>query len=205
MKKPVQPAPFQPRRRAAIEEKDLIAHILSGEKDLYRELVEKNQVDLYRLCLAVLSNTHEAEDAAQTAFIKAYRSLGSFRMGSSFKTWITRIAINHCKDIIRKKRTRQFFSLNSMLETLKSLPETLISRQPEEPAEVPAIPRGAWETLSEAERAVLGLLKDKPDISYEEIARQLGLSLDSVKGKLKRARIKLRAYRDRLNPGTERE
>jgi RNA polymerase sigma-70 factor, ECF subfamily len=193
------------RRRAAIDEKDLIAHILSGDKDLYRVLVEKHQSDLYRLCLAVLSDTHEAEDAAQTAFIKAYGSLGSFRMGSSFKTWITRIAINHCKDVLRKKRQRRFFSLDSMLETLKSLPEILMSRQPEEPEEVPAVPPGAWEALSEGERAVLGLLKDKPDISYEEIARQLDLSLDSVKGKLKRARIKLRAHRDRLDPGMERE
>ena len=205
MKKPVQPAPFQPRRRAAIDEKDLIAHILSGDKDLYRVLVEKHQTDLFRLCLAVLSDPHEAEDAAQTAFIKAYGSLASFRMGSSFKTWITRIAINHCKDVLRKKRQRQFFSLDSILETLRALPESLVSRPAEEPVEAPLIPRGSWDVLSEGERAVLGLIKDRPDISYEEISRQLGLSLDSVKGKLKRARIKLRAYRDRLDPGTERE
>jgi len=193
------------RQSDSLADARLVRRVLAGDEPAFDELVRRHRESVLSVTRGVLDDWAEAEDAAQTAFIKAYGSLASFRMGSSFKTWITRIAINHCRDVLRKKKQRRFFSLDSMLETLKSLPEILVSRQSEEPGEVPSVPPGAWEALSEGERAVLDLIQDKPGISYEEISRQLGLSLDSVKGKLKRARVKLRAHRDRLNPGTERE
>jgi RNA polymerase sigma-70 factor (ECF subfamily) len=174
----------------------LIARILSGERDLYRELVEEHQADIYRLCRAVLADPHEAEEAAQTAFIKAYRSLASFRMGSSFRTWVTRIALNCCKDRLRQRKRRRFLSLDLVLKSFKRLPENLVNPVAGETEET-RIPRIGWEALSEGERAVLELLVSRPGIAYEQIGRELGLSLNSVKGRLKRARIKLRSLRDK--------
>jgi RNA polymerase sigma-70 factor (ECF subfamily) len=185
----------QDSRRSAIEERDLIQKILSGERDLYARLVERHQRNLYQLCLAILSNPHEAEEAAQVAFIKAYRALGSFHGDSSFRTWLTRIGLNHCRDLLRTRKKRRFLSLEILLEEGRKVPDALIERLPEPPEPLPVLTPEMLGSLSEGERKIVELVRDREGcISYEEIGKELGLSLDGVKGRLKRARAKLHQW-----------
>jgi RNA polymerase sigma-70 factor (ECF subfamily) len=185
----------QDSRRSAIEERDLIQKILSGERDLYARLVERHQRNLYQLCLAILSDPHEAEEAAQVAFIKAYRALGSFHGDSSFRTWLTRIGLNHCRDLLRTRKKRRFLSLEILLAEGRKVPDALIERLPEPPEPLPVLTPEMLGSLSEGERKIVELVRDREGcISYEEIGKELGLSLDGVKGRLKRARAKLHQW-----------
>lgn len=177
--------------RTVIEEKELINRILGGDKDLYGELVDRHKTGLFQLCLAVLRDPHEAEDAAQVVFIKAYRSLGTFRGGSTFRTWITRIGLNQCKDILRQKSRRKFLSLDFLLEGDHTVPAVLVSNPGMDLPEGPAVTPEMFKTLSEGERKILRLVQEREDLSYEEMGKELGLSLDGVKGRLKRARAKI--------------
>ncbi|HVZ80995.1 MAG TPA: RNA polymerase sigma factor [bacterium] len=178
--------------RAVIEESDLIRHILSGNRDLYAELVDRHGTYLYQLCLALLRDPHQAEEAAQEVLIKAYRSLSNFKGHSSFRTWVVRIGLNHCKDILRKRKNRRFLSLETLLEQGWPLSDERSSE--EGPRELPRVTAAMLEVLTEGEKDVLRLVEEKYDMSYEEMGRRLGLSLDGVKGRLKRARIKLRRF-----------
>ena len=179
----------------AIEERDLISQILKGDRDLYAQLVERHQRNLYQLCLAILSNPHEAEEAAQVAFIKAYGALGSFKGKASFCTWLTRIGLNHCRDVLRVRKKRRFLSLESLLEEGKRVPEALVEGLPEEPEALPALTPEILDSLSGGERKIVELIRDREGrISYEQMARELGLTLNGVKGKLKRARVKLQRW-----------
>ncbi len=154
--------------------------------------MRRHQDYAFRLCLALLRNRHDAEEAAQESFFKAYRALGRFQGRSSFRTWLTRICVNQCKDQLRRRRRRAARSLEAMAEAGEPLPASLVSAPQPEPA--PALPPEALERLSPGERRLLDLVREEEGISYQEMGRRLGLSLDGIKGRLKRAREKLRHF-----------
>ncbi len=175
----------------AIEESDLIRKILQGEKDLFADLVTRHETRVYRVLLGILGDPHQAEEAAQEVFVKAYRALGAFRGDAAFSTWITRIAINRGRDLLRRRKIRRIFSLDSILEDSPTLPEALIQQAPEGPPEGLARAQAILARLPEGEREVL-LLQEVEGLSYEEIAGVLKTSVDGVKGRLKRVRIRVR-------------
>ncbi len=90
----------------AISDQVLIQKIISGNDHAFRLLVEKYHNDLFRVIYAVLRDQKEAEDAAQEVFIKIYLSLPKYE-NQGFKTWITRIAVNHAIDLKRKRDRRK--------------------------------------------------------------------------------------------------
>lgn len=165
--------------------------MLSGDREAYGPLVERHQAQVFRLCLAILADVHDAQDCAQQAFIKAYRRLETFRGQAAFGTWLTRIAINQCKDRLRQRRRRRTLSLDAALESGAPLPEALVA-QPEATAEPRPVPAALLERLSPGERELVERLARDQDASYQDLGSALGLSVDSVKGRLKRARQKLR-------------
>lgn len=181
-----------PGDRIQEPESALIARIVAGDPDLYAELVRPHQGYAYRLCLSILRDHHDAEDAAAAAFFKAYRALPRFDGRSSFRTWLTRIAVNQCKDQLRRRRRQAARSLDAMAEAGAPLPSALVSSPA--PAAAPAIPLAALEALSPGERSLLDLVRDDDSLSYQDLALALGLSVDGVKGRLKRAREKLRHF-----------
>jgi RNA polymerase sigma-70 factor (ECF subfamily) len=185
-----------------IDEKELIAHILCGEKELFAELVCSHQAQVYQLCLAFLGDSHEAEEAAQTTFIRAYGSLARFQHNSSFRTWITRIGINHCKDVLKSRKRSKTVSLDNLLEDGTMLPRALVVEPMEEPNEGFSLPRGALDRLSKGERDVLKKAGEKASLDYQSIGLELGLSRDGVKGRLKRARLKVRSFLKRQGRGS---
>ena len=185
-------------RRDMIEESEIIKRVLAGDRDLYAELVRAHQAPLFQMCLAYLKDPHAAEEAAHVSFIKAYRNLASFRGGSAFRTWLTRIGINHCKDILKKHRRERTDSLDGMMQDLVRMPESLV-QPPEEPSSglQVQVPPAALALLSRGEREVFEAVARRPEAGYDEIGRELKLSRDGVKGRLKRAREKIQSYLSR--------
>jgi RNA polymerase sigma-70 factor (ECF subfamily) len=176
-----------------IDESDIIRRVLQGDRDLFAELVRAHQAPLFQMCLAYLKDPHAAEEAAHESFIKAFRNLGSFRGGSSFRTWLTRIGINHCKDILKKRRRDRTDSLDGLLEDALTTPGSLV-QQPEELPSDWKVPPAALALLSRGEREVFEAVAARPEAGYDEIGKQLKLSRDGVKGRLKRAREKIQSY-----------
>lgn len=103
-----------------MDEKDYIRKILAGDKESYRELVERYQTGLIIHCENILKSREEGEDVAQEAFIKAYENLGSFSSEkANFSTWLYRIATNACIDLLRKsKRKVHLKDIESHLEAV---------------------------------------------------------------------------------------
>lgn len=174
-----------------IDDSAIIQRVLDGDDEAYGDLVHRHQAQVYRLCLAILADVQEAEDASQAAFIKAFRRLGQFRFQAAFSTWLTRIAINECKDRRRHLRRRPTQSLDALLESGTRLPDSLIQAPVLATAPDP-LPLALLEQLSPNERELLGLLASDEDPSYQDLGRKLGLSVNSVKGRLKRMRQKIR-------------
>jgi RNA polymerase sigma-70 factor (ECF subfamily) len=85
---------------------ETIQAVLNGDVDRYAELVDKYQGPAIRLAFSFVGNNEDAKDVSQEAFVSAYRSLGRFRQGAKFSTWLYRIIVNECKDAY-KRRARQ--------------------------------------------------------------------------------------------------
>ena len=155
---------------------------LDPNQELER-LVLRYQQPLLRTCFLYLRDRALAEDAVQDTFLKAYRSLASFRGECSEKTWLMKIAINTCCDLRRAHRLRRI-----------------------DPCRIPDLLPQAAEPFTEAEEALVTQVMQLPrklrevillyyyqDMTVTEIAVSLGISQSSVSGRLKRAREKLRA------------
>ncbi len=146
------------------------------------DMVVRYQLPLLKLCYAYLHDEELAKDAVQETFIKAYRNLESFRETASEKTWLSRIAINTCKDL---HRTGWFRHMDRSV-TPDMFPDTAAPVKPEEmnlTAEIMKLPV----RLREA-----ALLCWFQGMTYDEAAEVLGISLQAVGSRLNRARKRLR-------------
>lgn len=185
------------------DDRKIIQNILSGDRDAYAGLVRKYQDRILSLCISMLTDAKEAEDAAQEAFTKAFYALPRFKGNSSFYTWLYRIASNHCLDIARKKGRHRAHSWEELLEEKGDEIEALVSHADDSAREDDAeLVREVLSRLSPDYRLIL-TLREIEGFSYEEIAAALDCSLDAVKGRLKRAREdfreKLRHLKDSEN------
>lgn len=164
---------------------------LPDDPRAFHLLVERHRGHVVSVAYRFLGNLHDAEEAAQEVFLKAYRGLPTFRCESSFSTWLYRIVINTCKNELRR-RSRRPTLLDPDLESLDFfLP-------PEPSAEDSALAheqndaiQGALDRLSANDREAL-ILRDVEDLSYQEIAQVLGISLSAAKMRVRRARLAFR-------------
>lgn len=176
---------------SAAAERELVAAAAGGRNDAFAELVRRNEAKIRSLCLAVLGNGADADDAAQESFLKAYAALSRFRSESRFSTWIYRIAYRHCLDRIRSKRSARIESLEALFERRGDRDSVFASAEgPISPEDKELVHR-ALALLSPDHRAILWM-KEGEGRRYDEIAESLGISLDGVKSKLYRAREALR-------------
>lgn len=152
-----------------------------------KRMVDEYQLPLLRLCWLYLHDRQLAEDAVQETFIKAARSLHSFRGESSEKTWLTRIAIRTCCDMRRSAWLRHIDSR----VTPDMLPEAAHPQQPED-LELSLAVMNLPDKLKEAI-----ILYYYHDMSTQEIALALGISQPTVSNRLKRAREKLKKQLER--------
>jgi RNA polymerase sigma-70 factor (ECF subfamily) len=199
------PRGAEPARPAEKAEADDIRLAIAGDRGAFDRLVLSCQDDVVNASSYYLGNDEDGVDVAQEAFLKAYRGLAGFRGGSSFKTWVLRIAINTARSFRARARARK---RGGGVLRLDDRPRGAGSED-DEPRQEPADPRPGItppallerKELKEAiERAILDLedearevivLRDIAGESYEAIAAALGAPLGTVKSRVHRARLEL--------------
>jgi RNA polymerase sigma-70 factor (ECF subfamily) len=191
------PNPHRLRSKIAQEdEHQLVAAAKSGDVTAFEELVSRYERKIFRLTMNITRNREDAEDAMQDAFLKSYSHLKTFQGDSRFYTWLVRIAANEALMRLRKRRPNQF-SLDEPIEG----DEDLMPRElqdwgpgPEQrfaQTEMREILSGVIEEL-EPDYRIVFVLRDIEELSTEETAASLGISIPAVKSRLLRARLKLR-------------
>ena len=166
-----------------IDEKDLLRRAEQGEQDAFRQLVEAYQAPVYRLALRMCGG-----DAAQEAFLAAWRGLPRFRGDSRLSTWLYRLTTNAAIDCLRReKRHRDTDDLEGVeLPDGGDTPQELAER-----SETQTAVRAALSALSEEHRQVL-LLRYMQELDYSEIAAALAVSEGTVKSRINRAKARLK-------------
>jgi len=185
-------------------ESEFIERVLAGEKDLFYELIRPYERGVFLAAASILGNDADAEDAAQEAFLKAYRNLDRFRQESKFSTWLIQIAINDARMKLRKDRRHLYKALDAGQEISEGeyIPIDFadwreIPSEALEQSELREALNKALNSLPEKYRTVL-ILRDVQQMSVAETAKVLGISEDNVKTRTSRARLQMR---DRLAPG----
>lgn len=181
----------------------LVKRAQSGDDEAFSSLVEIFEKFVYNTALRYLSATAQpteaADDIAQNSFIKAWRSLSSFRGECLFSTWLFRITANSARDYIRHKNRHQTVSLTSSEEDDDDnkewdVPVTSGDTVPESSLEKKELILGvrrAIEQLPEDQRAVV-VMRDIHELPYKTIADTLGIELGTVKSRLNRGRANLK-------------
>ncbi len=173
-------------------EENLVRKAQSGDSEAFAQLVQRHSADAYRTAFMVLRNRSEVEDVVQEAFFTCYCKIKSFRMDSSFKTWLYRIVVNLCYDRIRKAG-RESAALNKLSVNI-SIWNGDISRV-EEHIDL----REVISRLSPEHRLVLTLYYGM-DFGVKKVAEVLGIPVGTVKSRLHTARSLIR---ERLERGQE--
>ena len=185
-------------------ERELIDRVLAGEKEPFYELIRPYERGVFLAAASILGNRADAEDAAQEAFLKAYRNLDRFRQESKFSTWLIQIAINNARMKLRKERRHLYQAIDAGQETSEGnyIPTDFadwreIPSEALERSELREALNKALNSLTENYRIVL-ILRDVQQMSIAETAKALGISEENVKTRTSRARLQMR---DRLAPG----
>jgi RNA polymerase sigma-70 factor, ECF subfamily len=179
------------------DEGELVSRAQSGDNEAFAELVGRYQNKIYRLARNITQSNEDAEDVLQETFLKAYSHLDGFQRNSKFYTWIVRIAVNESLMKLRKRKSDRTVPLDEPLDTgeesvareiavWEDNPEQRYSRE-----EMQEILDEAVESLKPDFRTVFAL-RDIEELSTEETAEALHISIPAVKSRLLRARLALR-------------
>lgn len=170
---------------------DVIERCKNGDERAWGQLVEATYRDVYSLCLRILGDPHDAAEATQDAYLKAWRGLSSFRGDAMFETWLYRVASNSALSKHRSRRRRQSHEAGVQDDVLTDLPASgSVEATAGARIEVRAL-EAALARLPEQHRTAV-VLRDVYGMSIEEIASQLGISETAAKVRVHRARKKLK-------------
>ena len=172
----------------------LIAECLNGDTAAFGALVRRYQDRLYNTAYRLVGNAEDAQDVVQEAFLSAYQSLGNFKGDSLFFTWLYRIAVNTAISLKRKQRAVLRIGGPEGGAAAEPLDPSELSRPGHalEQAEEETRVRRILDRLSPEHRAVL-VLKDMEGQKYEAIADILQVPIGTIRSRLHRARLELRA------------
>lgn len=177
----------------------LVEQLREGAESAYEELLTRFQQPVYALAFRLLSNQAEAGDVVQEVFLKVFRNIGSFRGQSTLKTWIYRITVNEAHNARRWffRHRRREVELDNEPEEARNWKEIIPdrNRSPYQMAvdrEQQVMIEAALERINPIFREAV-VLRDITDLSYEEIAEIIGVSLGTVKSRILRGREALRA------------
>lgn len=172
---------------------EIIQKILSGEKQLYELLIRRNNPYLYRIGRSYGYNHHDVEDLMQETYINAYKSLSGFKNISSFKTWITRIMLNHCfqkkqkqayqKEVLSEDNHHE--KKHPMFQQANNTGKTVLNK------ELGHVLENALNRLPEDYRLVF-TLRELNGLNVAETAEVTQLSETNIKARLSRAKSMLR-------------
>lgn len=185
-------------------ETDVLRRVQEGETDLFYELVHPYERSVFFAAMGVVNNEADAEECAQEAVLKAFRNISRFRGESKFSTWLIQITINEARMRVRKRRSYLYDSLDEQQPTSEGdyIPKDFadwreIPLQTLESKHLRLAIREALGRLPEKYRSVF-ILRDIQQLSIEETATVLGITIANVKTRLSRARLQMR---DALAPG----
>ena len=170
---------------------ELAALALAGRQAAFRELLDRHRASVFRLVRSNTGDDDAALDVTQEAFIAAFAALKSYDGTRPFKTWVSRIALNKCRDRARRRAVRRFFSFALPIEAAASVSDDSIpaDRQLADRAELARV-REAITNLPAPIREPL-VLRTIEGLSQAETAQLLGISEKAVETRLYRARNKL--------------
>ncbi|MCU1226588.1 MAG: polymerase, sigma-24 subunit, subfamily [Edaphobacter sp.] len=178
------------------DEAQMIGSILAGNTHEFHDLIRPYECRVYGMALSLLQNEADAQDAAQEAFLKAFRNLKGFRAEAKFSTWLVSIALNEARSRLRQRKTMKMQSLDestdeqghispALLRDWREIPSEALERQ-----EVRSLLQRAITDLPLIYREIF-LLRDVEELTVNESAEALGISVASVKVRLHRARMML--------------
>jgi RNA polymerase sigma-70 factor, ECF subfamily len=170
---------------ASPDDAQLVTRAQAGRLDAFEELVRRYRQPSYQVALRMLGDAADAEDATQDAFVQAWRSLAGFRAEAAFSTWMHRIVINRCLNVLRARRRTEPLPVGR--EAPASRPDRIVEARWEVEDLKLAIAR-----LNPEQRAPF-VLRELEGRSYQEIAEVLELSVPAVKSRLHRARLEVLA------------
>jgi len=183
------------RTARKVDDRELVRRAQDGEKEAFEVLVTKHHGRVFAVAGGILRNREDVEDIAQQVFLKAYFSLKRFDQRSAFTTWLYKITVNECWDLLRKKKVRPlvfeselneeqahaYQSTEQSTEYAGDVSDQLETRQQLE----------QWlDCLEERDRTML-VLKEVQGFTVEEIAEIMGINGNTVKVRLFRARQKI--------------
>lgn len=171
------------------EERAWVQAAKDGDRQAFARIVDAYQKPVYNLAYRMLGNPGDAEDAAQEAFLKAYRALGSYDSRRSFSTWLLSITAHHCIDRLRRKRKDEI-SLEGMPVWRQPPARGVDPERAAERADQGARVRDLLQVLPDDYRLVI-VLRYWHDFGYAEIAEMTGDSISAIKSRLHRARRQL--------------
>ncbi|MFY0629165.1 MAG: sigma-70 family RNA polymerase sigma factor [Flavobacteriaceae bacterium] len=181
------------------DDQQFIDKVLNGDTNAFSFLVEKYKDMVFSLAMKVTKNREEAEEISQDSFIKAFKSLQSFKGDSKFSTWLYKITYNNCMDRVKKiARKYNTDAIDEVVENkIKATEDTMQMIERKERA---ILMNECMEELPEDERSILWLFYYK-ELSLKEIIEVTSLSQTNLKVKLHRARKKLLAIvQERVEP-----
>jgi RNA polymerase sigma-70 factor (ECF subfamily) len=181
----------------AFDESALVARAKAGDDAAFSELVQHYSRRVFRMAKQITQNDDDAEDVLQETFIKAFTHLDNFQGNSKFYTWLVRIAVNEALMKLRKRRSDKTVPLDEPIDTGEDEMVREIAVWDENPEdsysrdELAQLLDEAIQSLKPAYRTVF-ILRDIEELSIEETAQILSLSISAVKSRLLRARLQLR-------------
>ena len=182
-----------------VQEMDLVRRARRGDMAAYDDLVRRYQERIYATVYHMTANHEDANDLAQDAFIKAFQALKSFKGGSSFYTWVYRIAVNKTLNFLKQRKNRVQMSLDDLDFNAEHDPDLVALISEKTPrreallAELQEKLNAAMQRLSESHRLVV-TLHDVQGLSHEEIGKIMDCNIGTVRSRLFYARQQLQSY-----------
>ena len=184
---------------AVVDEEELVRRARRGDLDAYDGLVRRYQERIYATIYHMTSNHEDANDLAQESFIKAFQALKTFKGGSSFYTWLYRIAVNKTINFLKQRKNRNHMSLNDLDFNAEHDPDLVALISDKTPrreaglAELQEKLNAAMLKLSEPHRLVV-VLHDVQGLSHDEIAKIMDCNIGTVRSRLFYARQQLQGF-----------
>ncbi len=169
-------------------DEDLVRRFLSGDRAAFAVLVERHERRVYNLALRMTGKEEDARDAAQEAFLTVLRKLSSFRGEAAFTTWLHRVTVNACYDLLRKRQRQPLLDRGGNDDLPR--PEPPPAPDHADDAAFSIDVRRALLEVPEDFRAVM-ILHDVQDLPQEEVAAILSIPVGTVKSRLHRGRVAL--------------
>jgi RNA polymerase sigma-70 factor, ECF subfamily len=186
-------------------DEDLVAVFQSGDFSAFDELVRRWEGKIQGAVYRIMGSEEDARDLSQEAFLRAFRNLGRFKGEARFSSWLYQIALNLCRDRMRRKKGKSWVSWDELAERGEG---PVQSQGPSAVELVEASDRARWiaaavASLSDDQREVV-VLKEYQGLTFQEIADTLGIPASTVKTRLYRALSELRTRLASPQSGEER-